>query len=290
MIELIVLAVADLTLCLAAFGWGMATSPWFGMLHVGLSIAALAILRGEFKDARGWNGLALPLGAAFGPAAILLLLVTRPWSIFRFRGKQRQASQMHAHVAQSTDDSEHFIARLLDERVLFPRPERVESLAVILSHGDLESRCKTLETVVRSFEPRLSPLVAKALADPDQTVRALAAAASAQISANISERVARIEAEAEANADMDVDDRYDFGMLLFNHGSYNVLLSQSQRAILCAKAKDHLVTLLRGPKLDAKRSAAVADAVVHLGADHALHGVPGGSPNPSVLHMVPETV
>lgn len=290
MIELLVLTVADLALCFAAFGWDMVAAPWFGILHTGLSLAALAILRSQFKDARGWNGLALPLGAAFGPAAILFLLIARPWSAFRFRGKPRPTSPASSHAAQRPDDSAHLIERLLDERILFPRPERVESLAVILSHGDLESRCRTLETVVRSFEPRLSPLIAKALADPDQTVRALAAAASAQISANISERVARIEAEVEAEADLDVDGRYDFGMLLFNHGSYNVLLSQSQRTVLRAKAREHLVTLLRGPKLDAKRSAIVADAVVLLGAEHALHGVPGSSPGPSVVQMVPETV
>ncbi|MGJ3626644.1 hypothetical protein AB5I41_06890 [Sphingomonas sp. MMS24-JH45] len=89
--------------------------------------------------------------------------------------------------------------RWLDGRVRHPASAEVGSLVTILRHGDVPMRRAALETVVRSFEPALSPLIAQALADPDQTIRALAAAAAARIAANLAATRATLEAAVEAD-------------------------------------------------------------------------------------------
>jgi hypothetical protein len=87
---------------------------------------------------------------------------------------------------------------------------------------------------VTSFEPRLSPLIATALTDKDQTIRALAAAAAAQISYNLAQR--REELAARIALKNQVNDKFALFVLLADHGCHNVLLSGPQRARLRQEA------------------------------------------------------
>lgn len=286
---LLALAIADVILLGGWAGAPLSASPWYSLAHAALTVAAFGVLVLDSRAAAAegrpgwslwdWNGLSLPLGAVFGPAAILLFILFRPWSLLARRTTQ---SGMPFEVAVPAryrlHGSQLLTARLLDDRVRFPSAPGVESIATILRHGDLEARCAALQTVVRSFEPRLSPLVAMALADPDQTVRALAAATSAQVSANLADRIARFEAMPAPG----VQDRCDFAMLLQDHGCNNVLLSQSQATALRAKAADRLTALLTDPGLQAMRRDAAARALAalqaHRPASSGLAGVPSTAP------------
>jgi HEAT repeat protein len=126
------------------------------------------------------------------------------------------------------------LSRILDERIRYPEVDEVGSLAGMLRHGSLQSRYKALETVVTSFEPRLSPLIIIALSDEDQTIRALAAAAAAQISYNLTQQ--RQELEAKIAPSQNMDDRYALAILLADHGCHNQLLPHAQRMRLCQEA------------------------------------------------------
>lgn len=118
------------------------------------------------------------------------------------------------------------MARLLDGRIHYPAPEGIDSLVAILRHGPVSARRRALETVVRAFEPGLSPLVVRMLDDPDQTIRALAAAASARITQNLIEQRAVLQAKVAAGDDGAAE---TLGRLLAEHGRANRLLSDTQR-------------------------------------------------------------
>ncbi|KQM65518.1 hypothetical protein ASE75_04445 [Sphingomonas sp. Leaf17] len=126
------------------------------------------------------------------------------------------------------------VARMLDGRVHHGEPETAHSLVTMMRHGDVGDRRRALETVVRSFQPALSPLVALALTDSDQTIRALAAAASARVVQNLALSRAAIEARVAAGTDPEAHDA--LATLLADHARANVLLSDSQRAHLRADA------------------------------------------------------
>ncbi|MDR6147941.1 hypothetical protein QE363_003734 [Sphingomonas sp. SORGH_AS870] len=145
------------------------------------------------------------------------------------------------------------MARLLDGRVYHPAPERLDSLHGVLRHGPVAARRRALETVVRAFEPGLSPLVAQMLNDPDQTIRALAAAASARIVQNLIEQRAVLEARVAGG---DSQAAVTLARLLAEHGRANRLLSDTQRQHLCADA----ARLLRAHGLGAEADALAIEA------------------------------
>lgn len=124
-------------------------------------------------------------------------------------------------------------ARMLDGRFTPPTPDMLGSLATVLRHGDIAARRHALEAVVRSFEPGLSTLILQALSDPDQGIRALAAAASARVARNLAQRRAALEArmaKGEPQAERAL------AVLLADHARDNVLLSDAQRAAMRREA------------------------------------------------------
>ena len=262
---LALLALADVLLCVPAFTLGLPSPSWFAAAHTILTAGAFMAVRRRPGQCEGWNTLALSLGAVAGPCGIGFLILARPWPA---ASAKRDPKPDVVHPAKNAEPSPpSIIARLMDQRIRFPDDCAVESLETILRHGDLLSRCKALETAVRSFEPRLSPLVATALSDPDQTVRALAAATSAQVSANLATRIARMEAQESDS----IAEQYELAMLLFENGVYNVLLSHSQRVNLRTKAREALMQLLRKSHLLGDRGVAVSAALVRLGIDMAYN-------------------
>ncbi|MEO0031185.1 MAG: hypothetical protein RIS94_943 [Pseudomonadota bacterium] len=266
------LALLDLAILGLWWDQGVAGLPLLGVLHLGTTLAAAVIVWRDGKEAAGgmdryhwtpwnWNGLALPLGAVLGVPGIVVLMRTRPWSPGRASRRALAPPRRGSQRLELTDDQDE-VARFLDGRVCIPAAGNVEALCSVLRHGTLERRCAALQAVVRSFEPRLTPLVAIALADPDQTVRALAAATSAQVGANLAERIAQMEAEPAPR----LEELYDFAMLLFDHGSSNVLLSRSQASHLLGNARVRLAAVLNDPQLPAPMRDAATAAMGELAA------------------------
>jgi len=260
-IGVLFLGMADVALFVGTLDANLVSSTAFAGAHTLLTLAAFMAIRRQAPVRDGWNSLALSLGAIAGPCGMAALAFARPWNGAAHVPARRQL--VIAPTAPRRPPAPPVIARIMDQRMRFPDEPAIESLATILRHGDLQSRCKALEAAVRSFEPRLSPLIATALSDPDQTVRALAAATSAQVSANLASRIARIQAKPPQT----VGEQYDFAMLLYENGVHNVLLSHSQRASLCARASKALLRLLGKAHLLGDRGVAVAAALVRLGAD-----------------------
>lgn len=237
---------------------GLPTAPgWFVPVHLALTFSALLIWR--IRDGRegSTRSFAFPIGAAIGPFGMMLLFWLKPWarldlSVRRIayvppRPRKRRPSRSVTPLS--------ILARILDERVCYPEGSQIESLVTILQHGPLPARRAALETVVRSFEPRLSPLILKALGDSDQTIRALAAAAAAQVSCNLAQR--REDLDSRLMLRDNLEDLYELGLLLADHGRHNELLSRPQRAHLCRSAAGRLKELdARMPKRDARRRTA----------------------------------
>lgn len=229
----------DLALLLLARAIVSNASLWFALAHLVLTVGALlgCLLRSKQSKMRT---LVLPIGAVMGPCGMLLLVLVAPHFIRLQRKRQLtyRAIRTRRHSGPRTITPTERVARILDERVRYPEPEEVGSLAGMLHYGSLQARYKALETAVTSFEPRLSSLIVMALSDEDQTIRALAAAAAAQISYNLAQQ--RRELEAKIAPTQNLDDRYSLALLLADHGCHNQLLPKAQRARLCQEASAQL--------------------------------------------------
>jgi len=206
------------------------TACWLSELAAGWALAVHAVASGI--------GLTLWLrsGAAAGFAAAMLgvmgplgLLVALPLARFVRPAAYRSDDEMFGPVAgrSAQRGARLAVARMLDGRVHHATPDTLSSLVTIMRHGAVAERRRALETVVRSFEPALSPLIALALTDSDQTIRALAAAASARVAENLV--LARARLSARLADDADPDAATNLARLLGDHARSDVLLSDSQR-------------------------------------------------------------
>ena len=203
-------------------------------------------------------GFAPVLLGVFGPAAILATLpfgrrIGRIETVDEdalFGTPDRRAAHRGAGLA---------VARMLDGRVHHAPAETLGSLVTVMRHGDVAARRRALETVVRSFEPSLSPLIALALTDGDQTIRALAAAASARVAHNLA-----IAREGDPSGDHST-----LAALLADHARADVLLSDSQRAHL----REDAVALI--PASDPARDAMAIEALWAAGDYAAIDRLAG---------------
>lgn len=220
-------------IALAILDGVLAAAGWSGGIPAGWALAGHAVL--------GALGYALWLrgGARTGFAAAMLgvlgplgLLATLPFArllpSFAERSDDAMFGPVRAHAARR--GAGLAVARMLDGRVHHATPETLSSLVTIMRHGDVAARRRALETVVRSFEPALSPLIALALTDGDQTIRALAAAASARVAENLV--LARAKLSARMATGTDPDAATALARLLADHARSDVLLSNSQRVHL----------------------------------------------------------
>ena len=212
---------------------------WIGMamlsgLGVGWALLGHALLTGLTYHA--WlrsdphGGFAAAILGVAGPIGLMLGQILGRWNERgwgRPSGIARDEGFAGRAMAHPRRGAAREMARLLDGRVYYPAPDRLDSLVAILRHAPVAERRRALETVVRSFEPGLSPLVAQVLNDPDQTIRALAAAASARIVHNLGEHRAGLEARIARG---DAEAVQSLGRLLADHGQSNILLSDMQRA------------------------------------------------------------
>lgn len=222
--RLIALAVLEMTILTACWMAGIAVG-WALAVHAASSaIGFVTWLRHDTTTgfAPAMLGVLGPLGLL---AALLLTRICRP-------SVQRSDDEMFGPVAgHSTQRGARLaVARMLDGRVHHATPDTLSSLVTIMRHGAVAERRRALETVVRSFEPALSPLIALALTDGDQTIRALAAAASARVAENLV--LARARLSARVADGVDPDAATSLAKLLADHARSDVLLSDSQRAHL----------------------------------------------------------
>ncbi len=226
LVALAILDAAVLAACLIGLpvGWGL-------LAHAALTVGGFAIwLRGG-----GAIGFAPAILGLLGPLAILLAM---PFGRIVAR-RRRVASDLpfDAPGRAARTGADLKVARMLDGRVLHADPDTLYSLVTIMRHGDVATRRQALETVVRSFQPALSPLIALALTDADQTIRALAAAAAARVGQNLTH--ARTALETHAMDDPAAS--ATLAALLADHARGDVLLSDSQRAHL----RDDAVAIVR---------------------------------------------
>lgn len=206
------------------------TACWLFELAAGWALAVHVVASGI------WLTLWLRSGAAAGFAAAMLgvmgplgLLVALPLARFVRPAAHRSDDEMFGPVAgrSAQRGARLAVARMLDGRVHHATPDTLSSLVTIMRHGAVAERRRALETVVRSFEPALSPLIALALTDSDQTIRALAAAASARVAENLVLARARLSARVADGGDPDA--ATNLARLLGDHARSDVLLSDSQR-------------------------------------------------------------
>jgi hypothetical protein len=240
---LTVLAIADGALLAWGGAGGVAPGLATGVAlagHGALTIAALVLRLRDRVTAPVAAALAVPLG----PVALLAIL-----SLDRLLDRSLRIARSGPPIDRDGDgdgDGDEAVAgrtglaavRMLDGRVHHAEAAALGSLVTIMRHGDVGARRRALETAVRSFRPALSPLIALALTDRDQTIRALAAAAAARVGQNLA--LARAGLEARSGAEDDPGATATLIALLADHARSDVLLSDAQRAHL----RDDAVALL----------------------------------------------
>ncbi len=236
---LLPLAVGDALLLPAHLVLGVDVG-WVMAVHSALTMAALAVwLR---RGAAG--GFASAMLGVLGPIGLLAAL---PLGRLSRAGVPRASDDLFGRVSprMARRGARLAVARLLDGRIRHATPETLGSLVTIMRHGNVAARRRALETVVRSFEPALSPLIALALTDRDQTIRALAAAASARVVENLASARERLSARIALAAEGPdgTDAAQTLARLLADHARADVLLSDSQRIHL---REDAVATIAAG--------------------------------------------
>lgn len=225
MLALALLTMVDLALLAGAAE--RAVHPGIAMAgHLLLTL--LAVMAAMRRPAT--RGVAAMVGMAIGPLGVIggvaLSSIRLPALRQRATGDDATtADPMSAPTLASGAGA--MVARLLDGRVRHPDPDSLGSLITILRHGDVDARRGALEAAVRNFDPRLSPVVARALTDEDQTIRALAAAAASRIAQRLAQE--RID-HAQARLTGDGARVARIGATLWDHSRFDMLLTDTQRA------------------------------------------------------------
>jgi len=183
--------------------------------------------------------IAMIAAAALGPIAVFpawianrLRPAPKPRALVRDR---RGPTPGQAADRRLTD-------RIADDRLHSPEADRMLHFTDLLRHGDVALRQRVVTTVVRNFDPRLSPLIVMALTDADQSLRTQAAAAVAEIEQALSRARTALEGQPGRRA------AWDLTGLLAEHVLHNRLLSEPNRRGMCAAAiavLDRLTATLR---------------------------------------------
>lgn len=238
-----------------------AAYPLFAPVHVSATLAALLIAR-RSTDWRTVGGWMLWLGAAFGPIGLLVMRLATPVLALRFLALDSARLALPEPVEDDawTDDRSIHIAPLSGESINLPDPAQLGSLVSVFRHGSIADRQMAIETVVASYEPRLSSIVARGLIDDDQTIRALAASAATRANQILLQRRRRLERAVAMHGHP--DDRLALAQLLADHGEHDVLISETGRARLRNDAVEEMQGALAVLPRPDQRFAA-AEALLH---------------------------
>jgi hypothetical protein len=232
LVLLLVLSFLDIYLLMDFLEEDVSRASFSGM-HAGLTVFALV----------AWWKSALPrrfspvFGMVLGPVGLfagialppVLKIVLLPW--LSRQGSRTSRLGPEKQAWDQTPDMQ-LLNRLLDDRIHHPEPRVLGSLMVVMRAGSIEARSKALATVVRTFDPRLSKIVLLALNDPDQTIRALAAATASQVAHIIADDREILNSRNKSDTV-----RALACERLLHHARYNVLLSQMQRKSLLHEAQ-----------------------------------------------------
>ena len=237
---LIMLTGLDLAALVLGGRQSIVSMAWIAPLHVVMTVLAIVLCLREVLSKGSMGPTKLLIGSAFGPAGVLLVAIVQPfeWTRRRTRKLERSVAKPGQREVRPLNAITHMRSRTLDDRVSYPEPHQLGSLESTLRFGDRWSRPKALQAVVRSFEPKLSPLVAIALRDQDQTLRALAASASARISYEVGEKYN--EMEVKIGQQLGLEETLPVVMLVAGHGLHNILLPESQRLRLSRTSHQYL--------------------------------------------------
>lgn len=255
---IVALALADVAILASA---SLLPGPPLLLGHIGCSILAI-ILR--LREGRALRFSAIVFGMV-APAALL----AGEWASRTLPADDRPPAPLPEPVVRSGKaqrGARLTVARMLDGRVLHAEPDALHSLVTVMRHGQVAERRRALETVVRSFQPSLSPLIALALTDGDQTIRALAAAASARVVQNLATGRAALESASGPERDAAL------AAMLADHARGNVLLSDTQRAHLRSEA----LGLIGDDPLDPTRIEALWAAGDYAAIDAIIERWPVG--------------
>ncbi len=248
-------------IALAVLEFIVLVACWISGIAVGLALAAHAVFSAfgfaMWLRSGTTTGFAAAMLGVLGPLGLLVALplgrLLRPMI-------QRSDDDMFGPIAgrSAQRGARLAVARMLDGRVHHATPDTLSSLVTIMRHGAVGERRRALETVVRSFEPALSPLIALALTDSDQTIRALAAAASARVAENLV--LARARLSEQVADGIDPDAATGLARLLGSHARSDVLLSDSQRLHLREDAVATMVAAI--PRGTDDRRSETRDALM----------------------------
>ncbi|SDD49810.1 hypothetical protein SAMN05444678_11465 [Sphingomonas sp. YR710] len=219
---------------LDAIAIGLAAEGAYRAIFVGVhlftTLAAIGIIIGKKRSFDRLDAVSALIACSLGPPGCLAFLLFASLT-GRWRGRGQVGFDDDDDVENKDTGAVGLGATeaLLEGRLPLITAAKVGSLISVLRYGDVNDRMRAVEIAVRSFEPRLSPIVAAALLDSDQTIRALAAAASTQIAKNCDRTRARLERRLQRTGDP-----ASLIQFLSAHGTYNVLLSPTARLQMLA--------------------------------------------------------
>lgn len=241
------LSLVDLV-ALAAMATGWAGRG--GAIAHGLAtFLAIVVVAVRARHRRPPYVLSMVGASAFGPVAMLIAFAVARARVEAMRaGGATPARMSHLTLMPPRGSGRRLVDRIAEDQVALPTSAMLGSLHDMLRYGDIAGRQSAIATVVTNFEPRLSSIIARALTDPEQSVRAQAAAAATEITASL-HKTRKAMAQG--------DDPRSFAAYLVEQGRHNVLLSDGMRRQLLEQA----ASLLR-PLADDGTSAQVHYAAV----------------------------
>ena len=140
-----------------------------------------------------WSALAGPFGA-FAATALTFPRGRVASSVSRDGGAEAGANDPSA-----IERAERAHIALLDHRIRVEGACRIRPLMDVVAEGSRTERLEALRVVYRKYDPRLSPVLKRALYDPDASVRVLAATVMAKLHGTHTRVIGDHQTEAAAN-------------------------------------------------------------------------------------------
>lgn len=193
-------------------------------LHLSFSLGALLIWWASSMPRR----FAPILGCAIGPLGVFIGIILPP--VLGLIKRPHPTQHVKTADYRSQDEAEEhesmrLVRQLFDGRLYHPAPQTMGSLLTMIKLGSVSERIGALSAVVRNFDARLTVIVVHALNDPDQTVRALAAATAAQVAQTVARDRDRLKSESS-------QDRLEAAERLSAHAQHNALITDASRATI----------------------------------------------------------
>ncbi len=152
-------------------------------------------------DKRSWTALQIVAWSALaGPfGAFSAIALTFPTALVT-SGVLRDGGEDTLTTDRSKIESfERAHTALLDRRVRLEGASRIRPLIDVIAEGSRSERLEALRIVYQRYEASLSPVLKRALHDPDASIRVLAATVMAKLHGTYTRAIGDRQAEAAAN-------------------------------------------------------------------------------------------